>query len=151
MSLTLFKKFWSTVFFYLCNDMDNINNVIFTYCMMFWTKRYKVRKTYLESGACVWNLNCCLQMFWSQQEKQKIKCQALWLNGKNEGLVFCFGILDFYEGFTVFFSLLWQFSLSKSHPLERVMEQIIYRWVCCGFWRENKWDSNLFGILFHYF
>ena len=32
----------------------------------------------------------------------------------------------------------------KSQPHESVMEQLIYRWTCCGFRGENKWDFKPF-------
>ena len=88
LSLALIKKFWSTIFLLMQWYGQHQYYDIYI-LMMFWMKRCKVRKTYLESEACVWNLNCCLQMFWSQQEQQKRKCQVIWFKEKNKGLVFC--------------------------------------------------------------
>ena len=58
---------------------------------------------------------------------------------EEQGLFLCMRNLDFYESFTTsFFSLFANLSpkvsLSlKAQPLESMMEQLIYRRVCCGF------------------
>ena len=107
-------------FFYLRCDMDNINTMIFTCLMMFWMRRCRVRETYLKPRACVWDLSCCLQIFWSQQEQRKRKYQVLLLQGKNKGFGFLFGNSGFSTKVSQFSFLSFDNSLSlspKTSPL----------------------------------
>ena len=80
-------------------------------------KRCRVRKTYLEPGACVWNLSCCLQIFLSQQEQRRRKYQILLLQGKNKGFGFLFGNSGFFMKVSQFSFLSFDNSLSKSQPV----------------------------------
>ena len=97
--------------------MSNINIMIFTYFMMFWMKKFKVRKTYLEYGVCIWDLSYCLQVFYNQQEQRNIKCYILLFKGKNKGFGFVFEFWV-YKWFTIFSSLFDNSLLPKASHLK---------------------------------
>ena len=126
------------------------------YLHIWWCSEWKdaeSERLTLTPKVCVWSLNCCLQMFWVSKSNGRENAKFFDSKGRTK-VFFLFGNSGFFfEGFTVLFSLFWQFSLSNHQPLESVMEQLIYRWICCDFGVKNKWDLNLFWhpvpLLFH--
>ena len=102
-----------------------------------------------SQGDLPWTWSMCLGLellpsdILESARETKEKIPSSFTSREEQGFWFSVRVFwIFYEGFTILFSLFWQFSLSKSQPLESMIDKLIYRWICCGFGGKNKWDLN---------